>query len=197
MLESALHRHGAVVLAAGDSRRLGQAKQLLSVDGETLLRRAARLALVTAPAECVVVLGADAERMIGVLDDLPVRPVRCVDHESGMAASLRAGLHALSSDCAAALVLLTDQPALDDVHLVTLCERWRAEPLRAVASGYAGVVGVPALLPRHWFAAAMCIEGDRGARDLLRDRANEVSVIAAPGLASDIDRPQDLCGLRD
>ncbi|MGA9421817.1 MAG: nucleotidyltransferase family protein, partial [Rhodanobacteraceae bacterium] len=154
--------------------------------------RAARLALATAPADCIVVLGSGAERMVEVLGDLPVRAIRCVDCATGMAASLQAGLRELKVECDGALVLLTDQPGLDAAHLVTLCKRWRERPSRAVASAYAGVVGVPALLPRHWFDALMHIEGDRGARDLLRDRADEVSAIAAPALARDVDRPRDL-----
>ncbi|HET6545974.1 MAG TPA: nucleotidyltransferase family protein [Rhodanobacteraceae bacterium] len=194
MTDCAFPRHGAIVLAAGDSRRLGQAKQWLRIDGEALLHRAARLALATAPADCVIVLGADAGRMAEAVGDLPVRCVGSCDHRDGMASSLRAGLHALDVDCAAALVLLTDQPLLDVAHLLALRERWRAQPLGAVASGYAGIVGVPALLPRRWFDALMRLEGDRGARAVLRERAAEVSVIAAPGLARDIDLPDDLTG---
>ncbi|MGA9342524.1 MAG: nucleotidyltransferase family protein [Rhodanobacteraceae bacterium] len=185
-------RHGVIVLAAGDSRRLGQAKQLLSVDGEALLYRVARLGLATAPADCLVVLGADADRMRALLRGLPLRSAVCNDYQRGMAASLQTGLTALDAGCSGALVLLTDQPALDEAHLTALCECWRAQPSRAVASGYARTIGVPALLPRAWFAAAMQIEGDRGARELLRDRADEIAVIAAPQLARDIDRPEDL-----
>jgi CTP:molybdopterin cytidylyltransferase MocA len=181
--------HGAVLLAAGASTRLGRAKQLIEIDGEPLLRRVAHALLATSPLELVVVLGHDAERMRDAIADLPLRCV-VVDHASGMSASLRAGIADLDSRCAAALVALTDQPALDTAHLLALRDTWRSAPERAVASAYAGVIGVPALLPRTWFAEIDSLRGDIGARELLRTR--DVIAIEAPALARDIDRPADL-----
>jgi CTP:molybdopterin cytidylyltransferase MocA len=184
--------HGAIILAAGGSRRLGRAKQLIEIDGEPLLRRTARALLATAPRELIVVLGHAAERMRAALDALPVRTLLAAGHASGMAASLRAGIAALDTDCAGALVALTDQPALDATHLIALRDAWRATPARAAASAYAGVLGVPALLPRAWFARIAQLEGDVGARALLRERAGEVIAVPAPALARDLDTPADL-----
>jgi CTP:molybdopterin cytidylyltransferase MocA len=182
--------HGAVVLAAGASRRLGRAKQLVEVDGEPLLRRVVRAALATMPRECIVVLDDDAP-FDAVLDALAVRIVRVADAATGMAASLRAGVAALDAACEGALVVVVDQPALAERHLQALCTAWRAAPAFAIASGYAGVVGVPALLPRRWFDDVAALSGDVGARELLRTRPDVVA-IAAPDLAHDIDTPRDL-----
>lgn len=184
--------HGAVLLAAGASSRLGQAKQLLEVDGEPLLRRAARALLAGEPAELVVVLGHDTERIGAVVDGLPLRRVIAADHAEGMAAALRAGIAALGPRCAGALVALTDQPALDAAHLVALRDAWHRAPEHAAASRYAGVAGVPALLPRAWFADLLALRGDTGARALLRARAAEVSLLDAPALAFDVDLPRQL-----
>jgi molybdenum cofactor cytidylyltransferase len=184
-------RHALVLLAAGGSRRLGQPKQLLVLEGEPLVRRAARLGLATAPACALLVLGAQAEAVQAATHGLPLRRVDCPDWTAGLGASLRAGLKAVPDGCAGALVLLCDQPALDAAHLQALVATWRTAPGRAAASAYAGVLGVPALLPRAWFDA-LCLDGDRGARDLLRERADQVTALAAPGLAHDIDRPADL-----
>ena len=185
-------RHGVVLLAAGGSKRLGQAKQLLEFGGETLVHRAARLALATAPQDAVLVLGAHADAVLAGVATLALRPVQCADWERGMGTSLRAGLAALSADCAGALVLLCDQPDLDAAHLHALVEAWRPDPNRAAASAYAGVLGVPALLPRAWFADLAAMDGDRGARDLLRQRAAHVHAVACAPLARDIDVPADL-----
>ncbi|HEV7490446.1 MAG TPA: nucleotidyltransferase family protein [Rhodanobacteraceae bacterium] len=184
--------HGAIVLAAGASTRLGRAKQLIDIDGEPLLRRVTRRVLATEPEDCVVVLGHDAERIGSVLEGLDVRVLRLRDADSGMAASLRAGLLSLDALCAGALIVLTDQPALTVDHLDALCMAWRAEPARAVASAYAGVLGVPAILPRDWFEEIIALRGDVGARALLRARSDEVTAIAAPELAADIDRVDDI-----
>lgn len=190
-------RHGAILLAAGASRRLGQAKQLVEIDGEPLLRRATRALLATQPFETIVVLGHEAERMREALDGLAVRRIVATDHAEGLSASLRAGLAALDARCDGVLVALTDQPALHADHLLALRNAWRAQPARAVASAYAGVLGVPALLPRGWFAELARLDGDVGARSLLRTRAAHVVAIAAPALVRDVDTEADLISARD
>ncbi len=184
--------HGAVLLAAGASRRLGRAKQLVEIDGEPLLRRAARALLATQPLETIVVLGHEAERMREALDGLAVRCIVAPDHAEGLSASLHAGLAALDARCDGALVALTDQPALHADHLLALREAWRARPVHAAASAYAGVLGVPALLPRGWFADLARLDGDVGARGLLRARAAAVIAVAAPALERDVDTEADL-----
>jgi len=185
-----VNAHGAIVLAAGASKRLGRPKQLVEIDGEPLLRRAVERALATKPRDCVVVLD-DTADFDPVLAGLDARVVRISDAATGMAASLRAGVAALDAACEGALVVVTDQPALDERHLESLCTAWRAMPRFAIASAYAGVIGVPALLPRSWFDAIAALTGDVGARDLLRGRA-DVIAIAAPHLSRDIDTPRDI-----
>lgn len=189
-------RHGAVLLAAGASRRLGRAKQLVEIDGEPLLRRAAQALLATQPFETIVVLGHQAARMREALDGLAVRCVVADDHAEGLSASLRTGLAALDARCEGALVALTDQPALHADHLHALRGAWHAQPTRAIASAYAGVLGVPALLPRGWFDELARLDGDVGARELLRARAADVVAVAAPLLEADLDTEADLRSAR-
>lgn len=188
-------QHGAIILAAGCSRRLGQPKQLLLIDGESLVRRATRFALVGAPRDCVVVTAVDDRDIAAALVDLPCRIVPCADAAKGLSASLRCGLLALDAECDGALIMLTDQPAITAAHLAALRDRWRADPGSAVASAYAETIGVPALLPRAWFATLIENNHDHGARDLLRSRRDQVHVIDAPHLAIDIDTPDDLARL--
>jgi CTP:molybdopterin cytidylyltransferase MocA len=183
---------GLVVLAAGASRRLGRSKQLLTAHGEALVRRATRLGLATQPQSAIVVLGADADAVYASVRDLAVRRVDCADWQLGMGASLRAGLAALPLGCAGALVVLCDQPALDAAHLDRLVTAWRANPRAAAASSYAGRIGVPALLPRAWFAELGDAVSDGGARDLLFRRRVDVVAIDNEALALDVDRSADL-----
>ncbi|MEO8670374.1 MAG: nucleotidyltransferase family protein [Tahibacter sp.] len=183
--------HGLVVLAAGSSRRLGVSKQLLEAHNETLVHRAARLGIATQPADAVVVVSPGAADLSPTLADLPVRVVVCANAISGMGASLRSGCLALSPECLAALVLQVDQWKLDDAHLLELLQVWRESPEAPVASAYGGVIGVPALLPRNWFAN-LPENGDFGARALLRAATGRVRSVAAPDLAQDLDDPADL-----
>jgi CTP:molybdopterin cytidylyltransferase MocA len=187
--------HGAIVLAAGGSSRLGRAKQLLLHRGETLVHRAARLALTTTPHDAVIVLGAHAGSLSSHIDDLPIRRVDCADWQTGMGASLRAGVAALAADCAGVLIVLCDQPALDAAHLQALCALWRERPEHGAASLYRGHAGVPALLPRTWFTDLDWRADDRGARDLISARRDRIGLIANEALACDIDHPEDLAQL--
>lgn len=187
--------HGVVLLAAGRSRRLGTPKQLLEIGGETLVRRAVRLALATSPRDAVVVTGDHAKAVEEAIRGLAVRCVGAGDFDEGMGRSLAAGLAHVDPACAGALVVLCDQPALTAEHLARLVEAWQAAPASAAASGYAGIVGVPAVLPRAWFPKLMAARGDRGARDLLRENAGEIRVIEDERLAEDVDRPEGAAGL--
>lgn len=189
--------HAAILLAAGASTRLGQAKQLIVIDGESLLRRTARALLATQPLELVVVLGHDADMLRATIVDLPARPVVAADFASGMSASLRRGISALNGNCVGALIALTDQFGLQAAHLIALRNAWREMPEFAVASAYANVLGVPAVLPRTWFADIARLRGDVGARALLRERAHQVVAIDAPKLHRDLDTPANLADLRD
>jgi CTP:molybdopterin cytidylyltransferase MocA len=183
-------RHGVVVLAAGASRRLGRPKQLIEIDGETLLHRTTRAALATRPADLVVVLGYQATLLAAAVSDLDVRCISAMAWQEGMGRSLRSGADALDPDCTGVLVVLCDQPALDAAHLRQLVACWRDAPRKAAASGYAHTVGVPALLPRDWLRGVE-FGGDRGARGLLQARATETRVVTNEALARDIDLPGD------
>jgi CTP:molybdopterin cytidylyltransferase MocA len=184
--------HAVVLLAAGESRRLGRPKQLLEIDGEPLVRRGARLALGTAPSQTVVVVGAQADRVWEAVADLPVVRADCPDWSSGLSASIRAGIGRVDREVEGALILLCDQPALTAAHLEALVDRWRSHPHQAVACRYSGTVGVPAMLPRSWFGALSTLSGDRGARDLLRECPTEVVAIPADMLGLDVDVSADL-----
>jgi molybdenum cofactor cytidylyltransferase len=178
----------AVILAAGASRRLGQPKQLVRWEGETLLRRAVRAAQACAPV--LVVLGCRAEDMAAELAGLPVTLVPNPEWEEGMAASIRHGVRALPLGAAGALFLVCDQPAVDEALVARLLEAQRAQPEAVITCGYAGTRGTPTLFPARCFPQLQELQGDRGARGLLQGEA--VVVVAFPEGAMDVDRPVDL-----
>ncbi len=191
-------RAAAVVLAAGASTRLGQAKQLIEVGGESLLRRTARLALEAGCAPVVVVVGFEAERMRAELSGLDVEVVVHPEWREGMGGSLRCGVGSVFGERTAGtgpdavLLLVCDQPRLTVDHLRTLLSQHEAGGTAITASQYAGRTGVPAV-----FAAAVVPEllecrGDQGAREVIRRDAARVQVVPWPEGAVDIDRPEDL-----
>ena len=182
-------RRLAIILAAGASRRLGQPKQLLELQGESLLRRIARTALVGG-GPVTVVVGFRAPDMVANLAGLPVRVLVNPDWEEGMASSIRAGVAALPPGSSGVLLLLCDQPAVNPALLARLQAAHRAEPQVPVACGYGGILGTPALFPARSFPDLLRLRGDCGARKLLQGQP--VQVIPFPAGSRDVDRPGDL-----
>ncbi|QWP78262.1 nucleotidyltransferase family protein [Lysobacter sp. K5869] len=181
----------AVLLAAGASRRLGRPKQLLRRDGDTLLRRGARLALDSGAARTLVVLGARAERLRGELDGLAVEIVINPDWQDGMAASLIAAARALDGFDGAVLVLACDQPALELAHLRAL--RDGAAAAGCAATEHAGALGVPALIAPALWREATGLRGDRGfGAALAQAHDGAVWRLRAPELELDLDTPGDV-----
>jgi molybdenum cofactor cytidylyltransferase len=182
----------AVVLAAGGSLRLGRPKQLLRRDGETLLRRSARLAHASGAARVLVALGAEAGSLRGVLKGLAVEVVEVEDWQAGLGASL-ARLQAVLGDTGyrRVLVLGCDQPALSLSHLAELLAAAGQAAAGGAFSAYAGVRGLPAVVASEdWRQARFA--GDEGLRALARDPARAFGHVQAPDLALDIDTPADL-----
>lgn len=179
----------AVVLAAGQSRRMGEPKLLLRWKGTSLLRRAAEAA-VKACHRVVVVVGPQADRMRAELAGLPVAVVVNPDPARGMASSLRCGLGAVA-DAAAVLLVLADQPAVGPGHLCRLVELRRKTGAPVVAATYGETVGVPAVFGRELFAELFALEGDVGAKPVLQRHRHEALLVPVPEAACDVDTPQD------
>lgn len=161
------HVHG-IVLAAGAGRRYGQPKALVrDAGGRAWVALAAEMLTSAGCQEVTVVLGAEADR---ALDLVPpgVHSVVATDWESGMSASLRAGLAAAAATPAvAALVTLVDLPDLSvDAALRVLAGGVAPDVLRQAT--FDGRPGHPVLLGRdHWSALGERLSGDRGARAYL------------------------------
>ncbi len=189
----------AIVLAAGASRRLGRPKQLLELDGETLLERAIRLAAEAGAAPVIAVLGAHFENICAAIQLAPAISVFNANWEQGIAGSIHTGLRALDTaapDASAALMMNCDQPRLTTGHLRALLESFATQPTPAmVASAYAGVHGVPAIFPRAVFAHLLALRGDQGARVLLAQPPCPLVAVAFAGGEVDIDLPADLARL--
>jgi molybdenum cofactor cytidylyltransferase len=184
--------HWVIVLAAGGSRRLGRAKQLVRFGPETLVAAAARRALATAPAGVVVVTGAGSARVAAALRTLPVTVVRNRHWRDGMAASLHAGLARIPTHAPRLLVTTVDQWALAPADLLALLNAARGG--RTAAACYAGTRGIPAVFPRSARALLLSARGDRGARAFLQ--GPDVRAVRMPHAELDLDTPADLARLR-
>lgn len=183
-----------MILAAGESTRMGTLKQLLLLDGKPLLVRAVEAALASPAWPVVVVLGAHAEKIRPVLARLPVLVVENPAWAEGMASSLRTGITTLrqfSRALDAALVALCDQPAFSVDTIAQLVAAQRATGRSIVAASYAGRHGAPALFRREHFAALAALTGEEGARALLNGDPATMTAVDLPALALDLDTPED------
>jgi molybdenum cofactor cytidylyltransferase len=187
----------AIVLAAGASRRLGQPKQLLMLDGETLLARSVRLACEAGAARVLVVVGAQAELIGTAVPADSATVVMNEEWEQGIASSIHAGVKALNAIAEGVLILACDQPRLSAEHLRGLIETFAAQgEATIVASSYAGLCGIPAVFPREVFADLLALSGDKGARALLMQPPCPLIALPFDGGEVDIDRPDDLAQVR-
>ena len=187
-----------VLLAAGESRRFGDIKQLVEIDGQPMVRRAARTAL-DQDVPVIVVTGANAERVEAVLDDLPLHIIRHAGWQDGMGSSLAAGIRCVEASfpqASAALLCLADQPLLGAVLFQTMLQRHEEAPERLLVTDQDGVSGPPVLFPRDCFAALTSLSGSRGAHALIEREAARVERFASIN-GGDVDTPQDLQRIRD
>lgn len=189
----------AVILAAGASRRLGQPKQLLLFSGETLLARAVRIASEAGAEPVFAVLGAQSEAIAQALAASSARVVLNTEWQSGLASSVRAGVHAVqqqSPSVEGILLMNCDQPRLDATHLRALLAEFALQAGQGIAaSSYSGARGVPAIFPRALFGQLRQLTGDKGARALLSQSSIPVSLVPFAGGELDIDTPVDLAHL--
>lgn len=187
-------RCAAVVLAGGASTRLGQPKQLLTLHGESLLRRTIRLAQEAGFDPICVVVGAHAGLMQAEIADLVVTIVENPNWRSGMGSSLRAGvMAAVHPEVPDHLLLLVcDQPALNAALLRGMREQHLTAGTPITAARYSGRMGVPAILARRFFPELLNVPGDQGARSILERHVAEALSIPFEEGAYDIDVPQDM-----
>jgi CTP:molybdopterin cytidylyltransferase MocA len=186
--------NAVVILAAGGSRRMGRPKQLVEIEGQSLVRRAAEAALAAGSGSVHVVVGAEVIRVRAALDGLPVELVVNDAWKEGMASSIRAAIEAIERRDRPAetlTLMLCDQPGVSDDVLRRLLEAYRATRAPVVASRYPEGPGVPALFHAELFPALKSLGGDVGARHLIRHLDRDVVTIPF-ALTDDIDTPSDV-----
>lgn len=197
---------GIVVLAAGASRRAGARNKLLhpirSRDdvSRPMVRQTVERALSSALGDVVVVTGHDADAVGAALDTLPVRQVHNEAAASGVASSLLAGIEALLDEqtaLEAVIVCLADMPLVRADTLVALHDAWRQSPdVAAVVPVHAGRRGNPVLLDRSVLPALRSLQGDTGARAVLRGNTDVRELgVDDPGVLIDHDTAADLARL--
>jgi len=176
-----------LLLAAGASTRMnGPDKLLLKIDGVPLLRRSAEAILPANITRLHVILPPESLRK-NVLKNLPVNIIEASNWLDGMAASIRAGMAAISPDCKAVVIALADMPDIDATHVNALIAAFSPTNQICRAQTADGTAGNPVLFGKHFFPALAQLKGDKGARDLIASVPEYLHLVPTKGQAAVID----------
>jgi molybdenum cofactor cytidylyltransferase len=185
---------GAVILAAGESSRFGQSKQLLLFRDKTLVRTVIDAACGSGCSPVVIVIGSGSEKIHRELAQANVIKVQNTNWQRGIGSSIRSGLQALidhAPDVEATLLLVCDQPAVNARLIERLIATHEATRKHIVASSYADTVGVPALFDRSLFKELLSLGDESGAKSIILQHPERVAQFAFPEGAIDIDTWED------
>lgn len=190
----------AIVLAAGESRRMGGRNKLtLDIGGEPLLRRTVRTLQASRLSELVVVLGHEAGAARALLEGLDVRTVVNERYTEGQMSSVHRGLEALTRPCDGVMICLSDQPLLtaDDVDF--LIDAFAARPDAAIlVPVHQGRRGNPIILASSQREAILAGGRNLGCKHLIDRNPGLVTTVEAPSdhVVFDLDTPADYDSLQ-
>lgn len=183
---------GAILLAAGGSRRLGQPKQLIRSRGETLVHRAARIVLEQNPAALIVVTGCESNAVERELEGLPVEMVRNSKWADGMGVSLACGMARVPDRIGGVLILLCDQWRIASSDLASLVTAWTSDISQIAVAQWAQSHGPPVIMPKALFPELAALKGDRGAKAVLAKHRDMVNYVPMDSARFDLDDEADL-----
>src|SRR6266852_1524392 len=186
-------RIAAIVLAAGESRRMGFPKALLPIEGRTFVQHIVGRLASTRVEGIYVVLGAHRERILAAVDVTPAQVVINPDWELGQLSSLQAGLRALpGGEYDATVMALVDHPLIEPMVVDAVLAAFEGARRPVVVPVHNGRRGHPVLFAARLFPELLAAPLDEGARAVVRAHAAEVLevLVPAPGILADIDTPE-------
>nr|WP_297349948.1 nucleotidyltransferase family protein [uncultured Glaciecola sp.] len=194
----------AILLAAGESKRFNDTKQLAIVDDKPMLIGTIEMLKHVDFKAITVVLGANSSAIEKALQAVSLKTlwanktspnvtsIIASTWQQGMGASIAAGVKNVDSEITHVFIGLTDQVEIRAQQCNLMLFESRKNPDSIVAAFYNNKVGAPAIFPRAYFAELSKLENDKGARDMLRANAASVISIDMPEAARDIDTKKDL-----
>jgi molybdenum cofactor cytidylyltransferase len=182
-----------LILAAGSSSRLGQPKQLVEFEGQTLLERITHTALSVSE-DVLVVLGANIDLVKPTLDAFSDR-INIIENTAwneGMGTSIRLGVENLAPKSDGILILLADQPLISQVLLQKMMQTFAEKKYPIVACSYGEQLGVPILFDKSFFSELINLKGEQGAKSFLKNYSENIASVEFKDGLFDIDTPEDL-----
>jgi molybdenum cofactor cytidylyltransferase len=187
----------AVILAAGESRRMGTQKMLLPFGETTVVGAVVRTALASRADGVLVVVGADGQAVRREVEPRGVGFAVNGNFELGMLSSVQAGLRALPAGATAAVILLGDQPFLAAGVVNEVIAGYKEGRKGIVIPAFQGRRGHPVLVDLKFRDEILAIDPAEGLRRLMRDHPGEILVVEVgdSNILRDLDTPEDYAGL--
>ncbi len=182
-----------ILLAAGNSERMGKNKLLLPFRGKPILQHAIDAAHFSSLSPLILVLGPESTVILKAVNTRSALVVINPTPHGGYGSSLQTGLRALYQPCEAAMFLLGDQPLLRTDTIEKLITAFCKEPERWIAPSWRGQRGTPVITPASWFDKIFALDGDTGPREHLKDPSANLKLIKVEdqGVVLDIDSPEE------
>lgn len=187
-----------LILAAGNSSRLGSPKQLIQFEGKTLIEKITETALSISE-EVLIVLGGNSEQIFPKLErfEHTISTILNPDWQQGMGTSIRLGVEKLAHKSELILILLSDQPFISKVLLQNMLQIYANSQNPIVACVYNNTLGAPILFDNSIFPELLKLSGDKGAKSFLHLYDNKISMIDFPEGITDIDTTEDVEKLKN
>ncbi|MFC2048310.1 molybdenum cofactor cytidylyltransferase [Chloroflexota bacterium] len=179
----------AILLAAGEAKRMGKTKQLMPWRQSTMVEQAIDNLLSSAVDEVIVVVGHKAEEVTKVIADKAVKLVVNPDYEQGMSTSVIAGLNLLDSQTQAVMLALGDQPFIDSQTINRLIDEFYSHDKGIIIPTYQGRRGHPIIFVSKYKEELLGLTGDIGGRQIIENHPDDVLEVAveSESILADID----------
>jgi molybdenum cofactor cytidylyltransferase len=165
----------AIILAAGESKRMGQPKQLLPFGGSTVLGQIVETLLPSQAAEIIVVLGYQAEKVIPQIAREPVKIVVNPDFRQGMSSSIKCGLSHISEAADGVMIVLGDQPLIEKETIDLLIENHCQSKRGIILPVHKGIRGHPVIFKIVKYKdELMRLTGDIGGKQIIERHPSDV-----------------------
>lgn len=179
-----------MILAAGASVRLGRPKQALVYKGQTLVQKIVSTAMALQSGPVLLVL--KEEGKIDIQEDVIM--LQNPNAGLGMATSIHCGIRYLEENAPnieTVIVTVCDQPFITTVLLQEMIMKYQETHLPIIACQYDGIIGTPVLFHKTMFKPLLALNGDKGAKQLINQHAQQVGLINFPLGNIDVDTEED------
>lgn len=184
----------AIILAAGESKRMGQPKMLLPWGELMIIQQVITTFLTVGIEDIVVVLGGAREQVEKAIEPYPIRKIHNSNFVAGeMLSSLQCGLRALPDRVQATLIGLGDQPQVQEGSVRLVCDAYRASKAQLVVPSFQMRRGHPWLVARPLWKEILELKPPESARDFLNRHPGEIHYVNVemPSILTDLDTPED------